>query len=246
MIEIGGVGLMTALFAGAISFLSPCVLPLVPGYLSAVTGVAAADLERAGWRRVVPPALLFIASFSTIFIILGLSATGLSQALRTNLATLNKVAGLLIIAMGVFFVAALFITRLNREWHVDSLMERAGTGGPLVAGAAFAIAWTPCVGPTLTAILGLAGTTGSVWEGGVMLAVYSLGLAIPFLLTAIAFARMTSAFALIKRHYAVVMAIGGAFLIVMGVLVYTGEVNQFNSWAQQTVDWLGLDFLNGI
>ncbi len=246
MIEIGGVGLMTALFAGAISLLSPCVLPLVPGYLYAVTGVAAADLERVGWRRVVPPSLLFIASFSTIFIILGLSATGISQALRTNLATLNKVAGLLIIAMGVFFVATLFINRLNREWRVDRLMERAGTGGPLVAGAAFAIAWTPCVGPTLTAILGLAGTTDSIWEGGVMLAVYSLGLAIPFLLTAIAFARMTSAFALVKRHYAVVMAIGGAFLIAMGTLVYTGEVNQFNSWARQTVDWLGLDFLNGI
>lgn len=246
MVEIGGVGIITALFAGAISFLSPCVLPLVPGYLSAVTGVAAADLEKADWRSVVPPSLAFIASFSTIFIILGLSATGISQALRTNLTTLNKIAGILIIAMGVFFVAALFIQRLNAEWRVDALMERAGTGGPLVAGAAFAIAWTPCVGPTLTAILGLAGTTDSVWQGGLMLAVYSLGLAIPFLLTAIAFTRMTSAFALVKQNYAVVMAIGGAFLIVMGILVYTGEVNQFNSWAQETVDWLGLDFLNGI
>lgn len=246
MIEIGGVGIFAALFAGALSFLSPCVLPLVPGYLSAVTGVAAADLEKADWRSVVPPSLLFIASFSTIFIILGLSATGLSQALRTNLTTLSEIAGLLIIAMGLFFVASLFIQRLNAEWRVDALMERAGTGGPLVAGAAFAIAWTPCVGPTLTAILGLAGSTGSVWQGGAMLAVYSLGLAIPFLLTAIAFTRMTSAFALVRQNYAVVMAIGGVFLIVMGVLVYTGEVNQFNSWAQQTVDWLGLDFLNGI
>jgi cytochrome c-type biogenesis protein len=246
MVEIGGVGIVTALAAGAISFLSPCVLPLVPGYLSAVTGVAAADLEDADWRSVVPPSLLFIASFSTIFIILGLSATGISQAFRTNLTTLSKIAGLLIIAMGVFFVASLFIQRLNAEWRVDALMERAGTGGPLVAGAAFAIAWTPCVGPTLTAILGLAGTTGSVWQGGALLAVYSLGLAIPFLLTAIAFTRMTSAFALVKQNYAVVIAIGGVFLIVMGTLVYTGEVNQFNSWAQRTVDWFGLDFLNGI
>jgi cytochrome c-type biogenesis protein len=246
MVEIGGVGIVTALAAGAISFLSPCVLPLVPGYLSAVTGVAAADLEDADWRSVVPPSLLFIASFSTIFIILGLSATGISQAFRTNLTTLSKIAGLLIIAMGVFFVASLFIQRLNAEWRVDALMERAGTGGPLVAGAAFAIAWTPCVGPTLTAILGLAGTTGSVWQGGALLAVYSLGLAIPFLLTAIAFTRMTSAFALVKQNYAVVIAIGGVFLIAMGTLVYTGEVNQFNSWAQRTVDWFGLDFLNGI
>jgi len=172
MVEIGGVSLLTALFAGAISFLSPCVLPLVPGYLSAVTGVAAPDLEDADWHKVVPPSLLFIASFSTIFIILGLSATGISQALRTNLQTLNKVAGVLIIAMGIFFVATMFITKLNAEWRVDALMERAGRGGPVVAGGAFAIAWTPCVGPTLAAILGLASTSGSIWQGGVMLAVY--------------------------------------------------------------------------
>lgn len=246
MIEIGGVGLFTALFAGMLSFFSPCVLPLVPGYLSAVTGVAASDLEEVGWKRVVPPALLFIASFSTIFIILGMSATGLSQLLRDNLGTLNKIAGVLIIAMGVFFVASLFITRLNSEWRVDALMEKAGSGGPLIAGAAFAIAWTPCVGPTLTAILALAGSSGSLFEGGLTLAVYSLGLAIPFMLTAIAFTRMTTAFAVVKRNYAALMAVGGAFLIVMGVLVYTNEITQFNIWAQDLVDSLGLDFLNGI
>jgi cytochrome c-type biogenesis protein len=246
VIDIGGVSLFTALFAGMLSFLSPCVLPLVPGYLSAVTGVAAADLEEVGWRRVVPPSLLFIASFSAIFIILGMSATGLSQLLRENLGTLNKIAGILIIVMGVFFVASLFIARLNSEWRVEALMEKAGSGGPLVAGAAFAIAWTPCVGPTLTAILALAGSTGSVFEGGLTLAVYSLGLAIPFLLTAIAFTRMTSAFDVVKRHYAGLMATGGVFLIVMGVLVYTNEITQFNIWAQDLVDSLGLDFLNGI
>jgi cytochrome c-type biogenesis protein len=246
MVEIGGVSLLTALFAGAISFLSPCVLPLVPGYLSAVTGVAAPDLEDADWHKVVPPSLLFIASFSTIFIVLGLSATGISQALRTNLQTLNKVAGILIIAMGIFFVATMFITKLNAEWRVDALMERAGKGGPVVAGGAFAIAWTPCVGPTLAAILGLASTSGSVWQGGVMLAVYSLGLAIPFLLTAIGFTRMTSAFAVVKRHYRELMAFGGAVLIVMGVLVYTGELFRLNIEAQQWLDSIGLNFFNEV
>jgi len=246
MVEIGGVSLLTALFAGAISFLSPCVLPLVPGYLSAVTGVAAPDLEDADWHKVVPPSLLFIASFSTIFIVLGLSATGISQALRTNLQTLNKVAGILIIAMGIFFVAAMFITKLNAEWRVDALMERAGKGGPVVAGGAFAIAWTPCVGPTLAAILGLASTSTSVWQGGVMLAVYSLGLAIPFLLTAIGFTRMTSAFAVVKRHYRELMAFGGAVLIVMGVLVYTGELFRLNIEAQQWLDSIGLNFFNEV
>jgi cytochrome c-type biogenesis protein len=246
MLEIGGVGLLAALFAGAVSFLSPCVLPLVPGYLSAVTGVAAGEIEEAGWRRVLPPALLFSASFSAIFIALGLSATGLSQALRANLDTLNKVAGVLIIAMGVFFVASLFLVRLNREWHVDALLERAGHGGPMVAGAAFAVAWTPCVGPTLTAILGLASTTGSVWQGGVMLAVYSAGLAIPFLLTAVAFTRMTGAFAVIKRHYAAIMAFGGAVLIVMGALVFTGELFRLNVEAQRLLDDLGINFFNEV
>jgi len=244
--DIGGVGLLTALFAGAISFLSPCVLPLVPGYLSAVTGVAPRDLEEASWRTVIPSSLLFVASFSSIFIILGLSATGLGQAFRTNLETLNKISGVLIIVMGVFFVATLLITRLNAEWRIDALMERAGRGGPLVAGAAFAVAWTPCVGPTLTAILGLAATTGSVADGGLLLAVYSLGLAIPFLLTAVAFTRMTTAFGFIRRRHVEIMAFGGAVLIAMGVLVYTGELFRLNVEAQQWLDGLGINFFNEV
>jgi cytochrome c-type biogenesis protein len=246
MVEIGGVGLIAALFAGAVSFFSPCVLPLVPGYLSAVTGVAANDLEDADWRTVTPPALLFIASFSTIFILLGLTATGLSQTLRANLGTLEKVAGVMIIAMGLLFVAALFVDRLNREWHVESLLERAGKGGPLIAGAAFAVAWTPCIGPTLAAIIALASASGSTVEGGVMLAVYSLGLAIPFLLTALAFTRMTTAFDGVKRHYGQIVALGGVVLVVMGVLVFTGELTRLNAEAQQFLDGLGLNFFNEV
>lgn len=246
MPEVGGVGLLTALFAGAVSFFSPCVLPLVPGYLSAVTGVNADDLERASWRTVVPPALLFVASFSTIFILLGLSAVGISQSLRQNQDTLDKVAGVLIIVMGLIFVGALFVDRLNREWRVDTLIERAGSGGPLIAGAAFAIAWTPCIGPTLGAILTLAGTTGSALEGGVTLAVYSAGLAIPFLLTALAFRRMTTAFAFVRRHYAGIMATGGVVLVVMGVLVFTGELTQLNIDLQQWLDRRGVNFFNEV
>jgi cytochrome c-type biogenesis protein len=116
----------------------------------------------------------------------------------------------------------------------------------MVAGAAFAVAWTPCVGPTLTAILGLASTTGSVWQGGVMLAVYSAGLAIPFLLTAVAFTRMTGAFAVIKRHYAAIMAFGGVVLIVMGALVFTGELFRLNVEAQRLLDDLGINFFNEV
>lgn len=125
-----GVGILVALAAGVASFLSPCVLPLVPGYLSAVTGIAAADLERSDWRSVLVPSLLFVASFSAIFILLGLAATGIGSTLNENRQLLNKISAALIIAMGVFFIAALFFARLNREWRVDALMERAGTGAP--------------------------------------------------------------------------------------------------------------------
>jgi cytochrome c-type biogenesis protein len=237
----GGVGVFAALAAGLVSFLSPCVLPLVPGYLSAVTGLQPADLDRADWRRVLVPSLLFIASFSLIFVLLGLTATAIGQTLRDNQDLLEKIAGVLMIVMGVIFVGSMFISRLNAEWHVDALLARAGHGGPLVAGAAFAIAWTPCVGPTLGAINALAAVNGNVLQGMGLLAVYSAGLAIPFLLTALAFSRMTTAFAAVKRHYWVITTVGGLILIAMGVLILTGEFFQLNIEAQKLTNDLGLD-----
>ncbi len=241
-----GVGIFAALAAGVVSFLSPCVLPLVPGYLSAVSGVSANELESAGWRRVLGPSLLFVASFSAIFILLGLTATGLGSVLKDHRELLTKISGALIIAMGVLFVSSLFITRLNREWHVDALLERAGRGGPIVAGAAFAIAWTPCIGPTLGAILGAASLSGSAGHGALLLAVYSAGLAIPFILTAVAFSQMTTAFTVVKRHYQAIVAVGGLILIAMGVLIWTGELSQLNT---EVINWMeesGLDFYNEV
>ena len=236
-----GVGLLTALAAGVVSFVSPCVLPLVPGYLSAVSGVAVSDLSEAGWRRVLVPSLLFIASFSAIFIALGLTATGLGQALHEHQDTLETISGVFIICMGVVFVASTFVTRLNREWHVDALMARAGQGGPLVAGAAFAIAWTPCIGPTLGSILSAAAVSGSAAHGAFLLAVYSAGLGIPFLVTALAFSRMTEAFDAIKRHYAVVVGVGGAILIATGILILTGDFTVLNTKAQELTTNLGIN-----
>lgn len=241
-----GVGIFAALAAGVVSFLSPCVLPLVPGYLSAVTGVSAAELDDAGWRRVLGPSLIFVASFSAIFILLGLTATGLGSFLDHNKPLLTKISGMLIIAMGVLFVASLFVTRLNREWHVDALLSRAGKGGPIVAGAAFAIAWSPCIGPTLGAILSAAAVTGSAGRGAFLLAVYSAGLAIPFLLTALAFSRMTTAFAVVKRHYQLIVALGGVILIAMGVLILNGELTRLNIEAQNWLESSGVDFFNQV
>jgi cytochrome c-type biogenesis protein len=239
-----GVGIFAALAAGFVSFLSPCVLPLVPGYLSAVSGVSAAELDSAGWRRILGPSLLFVASFSTIFILLGLTATGIGSALQDHQRLLTKISAALIVAMGVLFVASLFVTRLNREWHVDALLERAGRGGPIVAGAAFAIAWTPCIGPTLGAILAAAGLSDSAARGAFLLAVYSAGLAIPFLLTAVAFSRATTAFAVVKRHYQAIVATGGLILIAMGILIWTGQLTMLNSEAESWLSSLGFDFFN--
>ncbi|MGZ5326589.1 MAG: cytochrome c biogenesis CcdA family protein, partial [Solirubrobacterales bacterium] len=197
-----------------------------------------------GWRQVLVPSLLFVASFSAIFIALGVTATGLGSFLQDNRELLNKISAVLIIAMGVLLISALFIPRLNAEWRVDGLMERAGRGGPIVVGAAFALAWTPCIGPTLAAILSAASLSGSAAHGAALLAVYSAGLAIPFLATALAFTRMTTAFAAVKRHYPAIMAAGGVILIVMGVLIWTDELFRLNSEAQTFLDNVGLNIFN--
>ena len=238
---INGADVPVAFLAGLVSFISPCVLPLVPGYLAAVTGVNVGEIEEAGWRRVLVPSLLFIASFSTIFILLGLTASALGHTLRDNQDLLTDIGAVLLIVMGLLFIGASFVDRLNREWHVDALLARAGKGGPIVAGAAFSIAWTPCVGPALGGILTLAGIDGEVAHGAFLLAVYSLGLAIPFLITAIAFSRATTAFAAIKRHYAAIVGVGGGILIAMGILILSGGFTELNIWAQKVTSELGLD-----
>src|SRR5437764_14139368 len=218
-----GVGIPLALAAGLVSFLSPCVLPLVPGYLSTVIGVTPADLRgRLGVRRVLVPSLLFIASFSAIFILLGLSATAIGSTLNAHKQTLAHVGGALIIATGVVFVAAPFVRLLNREWHPEALLRLAGRGGPIVAGAAFAIAWTPCTSITLAAILTQAAISSSAAPGPLLLAFYSPGLAIPFPLIARAFERIAEALAIVKRHFPVVVARGGSVLLVLALQILTG------------------------
>src|SRR5437588_11741088 len=207
-----GIGIPVAFGAGLISFLSPCVLPLVPGYISSVAGVAPHEIRA---RRVLLPSLAFVASFSAIFIALGLLG---QQALRGALTgpTALKVCGAVIVVMGILFVLAPLVPRLSREWHFGRLTARAGKGGPVLTGAAFAVAWTPCTGPTLGAIITAAGASHSALHGAVLLAVYCAGLGVPFIITALAFGTATSALAGVKRHYPVVSGTGGAILIAMG------------------------------
>ena len=238
------VGIPIALAAGLVSFLSPCVLPLVPGYLSTVVGVAPADMQHAGARRVLVPSLLFIASFSSIFILLGLGATAIGSTLNDHKQTLEYIGGVVIVTMGVVFLATPFVDRLNVQWHSESLQRLAGRGGPLVAGAAFAIAWTPCTSITLGAILTQAAVSSSAAHAALLLAFYSAGLAIPFLLIALAFERATNALAVVKRHFPIVIGLGGAIMIALGLLILTGEFTTLNAQANTLLHGTGLDVSN--
>lgn len=237
-----------AFAAGFVSFVSPCCLPLVPGYLAAVTGTspgqAAGGAER---RRVLLRSLLFVATFSAIFIVFGLSATLLGQLLFDNQQTLQTIAGAMILAMGLLFVAATVFAGANREWRPRWLIERAsGRGGPALAGAAFAIAWTPCVGPTLGAILGLAATQSGTGQGAALLSVYSAGLAIPFLLSSLAYSAGHQRLGWMRRHHAAIQVGSGGLLIAMGVLVLTGQLFWLNVEAQKLLDGVGLNFFRSL
>jgi cytochrome c-type biogenesis protein len=235
---------VAAFAVGVASFVSPCVLPLVPGYLSSVSGMSLDELRgrERPLARILWPAVIFCLSFTVIFVALGMTATGIGSTLADHRQLLDRIAGALIVGLGAIFLLAPFVPKLAREWRPEALMLRAG-GGPIIAGAAFAVAWTPCVGPTLGAILTAAATSSSAGHGGVLLAFYSLGLAVPFLLTAIAFDRATTAFRWLRDHYVLVTAVSGAVLVTMGVLTLTGELTQLNSEAQKLMDSLGIDFV---
>ncbi len=241
--------LIAAVAVGFISFISPCVLPMVPGYLSAVSGVTVTDLEKSNREvalKVLGPALIFCLTFTAMFVALGATATGFGSLLQDNRGLLNKIAGVVIIAMGVFFLAAPFVDRLNRDWHPQALIKRAGSGGPLLAGIAFAFAWTPCVGPTLAAILAAASTQNTAGEGMLLLGAYSAGLAIPFLISAVAFVSAIKTFGWFTRHYLILTAIAGAILIAMGILIYTDELFRLNIEAQKLLDSLGLNIFQDL
>jgi cytochrome c-type biogenesis protein len=220
-----GVGIPVAFGAGLISFLSPCVLPLVPGYIASVAGVSAISEIKA--RRVIGPSLAFVGSFSAVYIAFGLLG---QQALRGTLTgvTAQHVCGAIIILLGLIFVLSPFVPRLSKDWHVPALMNRAGRTGPVLTGIAFAVAWTPCSGPTLGAIISAAGLSSSAMHGAFLLAVYCAGLGVPFLITALAFGKASSALVVVKRHYPVVIGVGGIVLVSMGVLILTGHFSTLN------------------
>jgi cytochrome c-type biogenesis protein len=232
-----------AFAVGFVSFISPCVLPLVPGYLSAISGISFAELKAGeGKAKVLGPALIFCLSFTVMFVALGMGATGIGSWLGEHRVTLRHVSGIVIGVMGVLFIATMFVPRLNREWRPDALISRAATGGPVIAGLAFAVAWLPCTGPTLAAILTAASNQSTVARGGVLLAFYSAGLAVPFILSAVAFARVTGIFRFFRDHYTAITVVSGVILVAMGVLLYTDQLTQLNSWLNDA----GLNGISGL
>lgn len=241
----GGVDttVLAAFGVGLISFFTPCVLPLVPGYLATISGVAATErVEDHGARQMLGPALIFVASFTVIFMLGGMVATGIGQLMTDNTELLRKISGVAIIALGVFMAATIFVPALNIEMRSEQLARRAGVGGPIVAGAAFAIAWTPCLGPTLGAILTAASTQQHLLEGAVLLFFYSMGLAVPFIASAMGVGALATASGWIKRHYPLLLGISAAMLIVIGVLILTDEFFRLNSWAADLTGDLDLNF----
>jgi len=234
---------LAAFGAGFISFISPCVLPLVPGYLSTISGVSFAEIQAGRARaEVLGPAILFCISFTLMFVALGMTATGLGQTLLDHRATLRKVSGIAIIVLGVFFIATLFVDRLNREFRPAGLLRRAATGSPILAGLAFAVAWVPCTGATLGAVLTAAGNEDTVGKGGILLACYSAGLAIPFIVSAVAFSSVSRVFRFFRDHFAVITVVSGVILIAMGTLLYTNELTRLNNDALNLMEDLGINF----
>ena len=222
-----------ALLGGLVSFFSPCVLPLVPGYLSYVTGVAGTDLAEARRGRMVAGASLFVLGFTAVFVSGGALFGSFGYTLQENKDVLSKVLGVLMILMGVFFMGLMpWMTQREFRFHKRPV---AGLAGAPLLGALFGIGWTPCIGPTLSSVLTLSAQQGSAGRGAILTVAYCLGLGVPFVLAAVAFRKALGVFGWVKRHYVWVMRIGGTMMIVTGLLLLTGAwdriVQDMQSWS---------------
>ncbi|MFF1836139.1 cytochrome c biogenesis CcdA family protein [Streptomyces sp. NPDC058231] len=226
------VALPVAVLGGLVSFFSPCVLPLVPGYLSYVTGVSGTDLAQARRGRMVVGASLFVLGFSAVFVSGGALFGFFGQRLQDHSQLISKVLGVLMILMGVFFMG-LMPWMTQREFRIHKRPVTGLAGAPLL-GALFGVGWTPCLGPTLSSVQILAIDQGTAGRGAVLTLAYCLGLGLPFVLAAVAFRRALGAFGWVKRHYAWVMRIGGAMMIVTGLLLLTGA---WASMMQELQGW---------
>jgi cytochrome c-type biogenesis protein len=231
------VTLSAAAAAGLLSFLSPCVLPLVPPYLTFIAGTTIEDVatEKVGRARrdIFLAAVLFVAGFSTVFVALGATASFFGQVLRTHIATLSLLAGFAIIAMGLHFLGVFRLNLLYREKRLE-VQKPLGLWGAYVMGLAFAFGWTPCIGPILAAILAIAASEATAVRGAGLLAIYSLGLGIPFLLAAAALGPFLGFLKRFKAHFGAVERVVGVLLIATGIAFLTGTMQNLSFWLIQT------------
>jgi cytochrome c-type biogenesis protein len=233
LVRTSPVGFVVAFGGGMLSFLSPCVLPLVPGYLSLMSGVSTADLSEptAESRRLVLRAtLLFVAGFTLVFTLLFASASAIGQTLFDHQRALNQVAGVVTIVMGLLIAGVVSPRLLQQERRFHVSPSRLGVFAPPAMGMAFAFGWTPCIGPILAAVLPLAAAQGTLARGMGMLVAYSLGLGVPFVAAGLALGRLTRVFAFVKRNFRVFNLVSGLLLAGFGLLLLTSNVTWLSGW----------------
>ena len=234
------VTLLAAFAAGFLSFISPCVLPLIPGYISFISGMTLEQMQGAGAtqasrRQVLLASVAFVLGFTIIFVAAGASASALGKFMHAQSGILSKIAGVILVVLGLHMMGVFRIRLLESDKRIHTQRKPAGPLGALLVGMAFAFAWTPCIGPILGGILAMAATRESVAEGMQMLAVYSLGLGVPFLLTSVAINRFFAAAARIRKHYRMIELISGSLLILVGLLIF---FDQFSLIAKYLTPYL--------
>jgi cytochrome c-type biogenesis protein len=243
---VSSISFLGALSAGLLSFLSPCVLPLVPPYLCFLAGISLDELDdhggRAGWRpngRVVALSFAFVLGFATVFVALGASASIIGKVVTAYFDTLAIIAGLLIVILGLHFLGVFRIELLFREARFQSVRKPAGFLGAYLVGLAFAFGWTPCVGPVLAAILMVAGAEGAPAHGAILLAAYALGIGIPFMLASLFSGPFRRLMARLRRHMLAIEKVIGAGLVLAGVLFSTGAMPRISGWLLETFPAFG-------
>lgn len=244
------VAMGVAFVFGALSFVSPCVLPLLPGYLSMMSGYTVAELEsgQASTRKVVRTTLLFIAGFSAVFIALGAGATFVGEFLSRNVILFTRIAGAVVIAFGLVIIAsalgsAPWLQNLMRERRMDVRPDQMGPFGPAVMGVAFGFGWTPCIGPVLGAILTIAAGQESVGRGMLLLGTFSFGIGLPFLLASLGMSRL---FKPLRKHLRTINLVSGGLLVAFGVVMVTNRVGWLSGQVDQFLRWIGLEGLTTI
>jgi cytochrome c-type biogenesis protein len=240
---VENVTVLAAFTAGVISFVSPCVLPLIPGYLSFISGVSVEEMKSGdkksdALRKVSTNTLLFVLGFSVVFIALGASATFVGEFLLSKLSLFNKIAGVIIIVLGLHIMGVFRIRFLNYEKRFHTKSKPLSPLGSFMVGLAFAFGWTPCIGPILGGILLLASNQDTVGKGIVLLTSYSLGLGIPFFITAVSFNTFLGVFGWVKKHFRAIEIMSGLLLVVIGILIFMGSFGYIAGLMNQWLPWI--------